>query len=277
MVPAISGLTLMPDTSHPPSSALSGIADDEISAHFGLLPESYFAQADATEVTLHIRMVNQLLQSINQADSLGTLRPIIEWQDAPSGRHTAVHVVTWDRAGLFHKLAGGCSVAGLNILAARITTRADHIAIDTFHVVEPGRGAVSSEQAKQVFSRAVEDALVGHIDLLPAIVARTQNHPPLEQSGTVQPAVDIYREIVSPRLIVEIRTNDRIGLLFHVGRVFSEQGFNCSAARVATERSHAVGSFHLEPEDSHAGDDARLLTLRAALLGAIDERPEARD
>lgn len=266
----------MPDTSHPTHSALPGIADDEISAHFGLLPESYFAQVDAAEVTLHIQMVNQLLQSINRAESLGTLRPIIEWQDAPSGRHTAVHVVTWDRAGLFHKLAGGCSVAGLNILAARITTRADHIAIDTFHVVEPGRGAVRTEQAKQVFTRAVEDSLVGHVDLLPAINARTQGLSPLDSPGTVQSTVDIYREIVSQRVIVEVRTNDRIGLLFHVGRVFSEQGFNCSAARVATERSHAVGSFHLEPEDPLTSDDTRLLELRTALFGAIDAPAGAR-
>lgn len=256
--------------SHATASTLPGIADDEISAHFGLLPESYFVQADTAEVTLHIRMVNRLLQSINAADSLGSLRPMIEWRDAPDGEHTAVHVVTWDRAGLFHKLAGGCSVAGLNILSARITTRSDHIAIDTFHVIEPGHGAVRSEKTKALFARTVEDALMGPTDLLPAILARTKKRA-THQGSAAQTTVEIYREILSPRLIVEIQAADRLGLLYRVGRVFAEQGFNLSSARVATERGHAVDNFHIEPEDPLSLDDARLATLRHALLGTLNE------
>ncbi len=263
--------TSMPNYSPAIRSPLHGIADDEISAHFGLLPESYFVQADAAEVTLHIQMVNRLLQAINSAESLGALRPVIEWQDSPDGGHTAVHVVTWDRAGLFHKLAGACSVAGLNILAARITTRSDHIAIDTFHVAEPGQGAVRSEPAKALFTRTVEDALLGHVDLLSTILAQAKSHPPARPATPTQPVVDIYREILSPRLIVEIQAPDRIGLLYRVGRVFAEQGFDLSSARVATERGHAVDSFHIESEDPLSLDDARLATLRRSLLSTLTE------
>ncbi|MBI3884253.1 MAG: hypothetical protein HY302_00760 [Opitutae bacterium] len=227
-----------PPTCHP---ALPGIGDDEINAHFGLLPDSYFAQAGAAEVTLHLRMVNRLLQSINAADSLGSLRPVIEWHDAPGGEFTAVHVVTWDRAGLFYKLAGSCSVAGLNILAARITTRSDHIAIDTFSVAEPGGGAVRDERAKARFVRSVEDALVNHADLLPAILAQQQAQPAPAPPAASPPTVEL----------------------------FADHGFNLSSARVTTERGQAVDTFHLEPEDPAALDDARLATLRTAVLGAI--------
>ena len=58
------------------------------------------------------------------------------------------NVVTWDRAGLFYKLAGAFSVAGLSILGAKVISRTDHIAIDTFYVVEPGRGPVQSASAQ---------------------------------------------------------------------------------------------------------------------------------
>ena len=261
----------MTDSHQPKRTSLPGIADEEIDAHFGLLPENYFAQADAAEVTLHIGMVNQLLQSINRADSLGSLRPIIEWHDAPGGEFTAVHVVTWDRAGLFHKLAGACSVAGLNILAARITTRADHIAIDTFHVAEPSGGAVRREKAKLLFGQTVEAALTSQVDLLPAILAQAQSHPVARIETLAQPGVAIYREIFSARLIVEIQAADRIGLLYRVGQIFAQRGFNLSAAHVATERGQAVDRFHLEPGNPQACDDGQLAALRDALLNTITE------
>ena len=51
------------------------------------------------------------MQSISTADSLNPLRPVIEWKDDINRSYTTVHVVTWDRAGLFYKLAGAFSVA----------------------------------------------------------------------------------------------------------------------------------------------------------------------
>src|SRR4029077_17711196 len=154
------------------TQTIPGISSDEISAHFNLLPERYFVQTDAGEITLHIQMVNRLLHSISAADSLGSLRPIIGWKDDLNRSYTTVHVVTWDRAGLFYKLAGAFSVAGLSILSAKITTRSDHIAIDTFHVVEPGRGVVQNQAAMETFARTVDDALVSEKDLLPDISAQ---------------------------------------------------------------------------------------------------------
>src|SRR5690606_23484289 len=97
------------------SQKIPGISPDEITAHFNLLPDRYFMHTSSKEISLHISMVNQLLRSINAADSVGSLRPVIEWKDDLNRSLTVVHVVTWDRAGLFYKLAGALSVAGLSI------------------------------------------------------------------------------------------------------------------------------------------------------------------
>ncbi len=154
---------------------MPGISEDEVAAHFNLLPDRYFINTDTPEVALHIQMVNRLLKSINAADSVGTLTPIIDWHDDLNRSYTVVNVVTWDRAGLFYKLAGAFSVAGLNILGAKIISRADHIAIDTFYVVDPARGGiVQNPKAQETFARTVEDALVHHRDLYPDIVAQAK-------------------------------------------------------------------------------------------------------
>src|SRR2546423_12648897 len=97
---------------------------------------------------------SKLLPSITTADSVGSLRPIIEWKDDLNRSLTVVNVVTWDRAGLFYKLAGAFSVAGLSILGAKGISRTDHISIDTLYVVEPGRGPGPNAGAQEKVARA---------------------------------------------------------------------------------------------------------------------------
>ena len=241
-----------------------GVSADEITAHFNQLPERYFTQTEESDVALHIGIVNQLLHNISNAESLGTLRPVIEWQDNPANKCSVVHIVTWDRAGLFFTLAGGLSVAGLNILSARISTRNDHIAIDRFEVAGPDRKPVHDTHAKDLFARTVEEALMGGRDLADAILAQASRFT--ADAPAMSASIEAYLEISSPRAIIEIQAADRFGLLYRVGRLIAEHGFNLSAARVDTERGLAIDRFHLESADKHPLDADRLGRLRDSLL-----------
>ena len=257
---------------------IPGISADEITAHFNLLPERYFIQTDAPEITMHIQMVNRLLHSISAAESLGSLKPVIEWKDDLNRSYTTVHIVTWDRAGLFYKLAGAFSVAGLSILSARITTRADHIAIDTFHIVEPGRGLVQNQKAMDTFARTVEDALVSNKDLLPEITAQAKRYAAAtrytaegrELPASFPPTVEVYHELSLNRIIVEIQAHDQIGLLYRLVKTISDHGYDTTFARINTERSVAIDTFYIEPNKPEATPDAaKLHALRDALRVVI--------
>jgi len=267
------------------AQTIPGISPDEITAHFNLLPERYFIQTDAPEITLHIQMVNRLLHSISAADSLGSLKPVIEWKDDINRSYTTVHVVTWDRAGLFYKLAGAFSVAGLSILSAKITTRTDHIAIDTFHVVEPGRGVVQNQKAMETFARTVEEALVGNKDLLPDITAQAKKYADATRytaaatphlPASFPPTVEVYHELSLNRIIVEIQAHDQIGLLYRLVKSISDHGYDTTFARINTERGVAIDTFYIEPnKPDDTEDSARLHTLRDTLRAIITPPPVA--
>jgi [protein-PII] uridylyltransferase len=267
------------------SQHIPGISPDEITAHFNLLPERYFIQTESPEITLHIQMVNRLLHSISSADSLGSLRPVIEWKDDINRSYTTVHVVTWDRAGLFYKLAGAFSVAGLSILSARITTRSDHIAIDTFHVVVPGRGVVQNQAAMDTFARTVEDGLVTNKDLLPDITAQAKKYAAATRytatnqdlPATFPPTVDVYHELSLNRIIVEVQAHDQIGLLYRLVKTISDHGYDTTFARINTERSIAIDTFYIEPSKPEPTvDTVRLHHLKETLRALITQgAPEA--
>lgn len=256
---------------------IEGISADEIIAHFGLLPERYFIHADVDEIELHIKMVHRLLKTIASTDSIGSLRPVIEWKDDLNRSLTVVNVVTWDRAGLFYKLAGAFNVAGLSILGSKVISRSDHIAIDTFYVVEPGRGVVQSTTAQETFEHTVEAALVKNKDLYPEIVAQARKHVSryaLRQNDgphtSFPPLVEVYHELSMQRTIVEIQARDQIGLLYRVAKAISEHGFDITFARIGTERGIAIDTFYIENSDSSRSiTPEQLETLRDALTAII--------
>ncbi len=263
------------------SKTIPGISTDEITAHFNLLPERYFIHTDPAEISLHIGMVNRLLKSINQADSVGTLRPVIEWKDDLNRSLTVVNVVTWDRAGLFYKLAGAFSVAGLSILGAKVISRSDHIAIDTFYVVEPGRGVVQNIKSQETFARTVEEALVTNKDLYPDIVAQARKLAPPRYAqptaggemmhASFPPTVEVYHELSMQRTIVEVQARDEIGLLFRLSKTISDHGFDITFARIGTERGIAIDTFYIENSGPETAEDTtRLHTLRDALSAIIN-------
>ena len=262
---------------------IPGISDDEIAAHFSLLPDRYFIHTDGSEIALHIQMVNQLFSSIAAADSVGSLRPVIDWKDDLNRSLTVVNIVTWDRAGLFYKLAGALSVAGLSILGAKVISRTDHIAIDTFSVVEPGRGVVQSAAAQEIFAKTIEAALVGNKDLYPDIVAQAKkiaatrylsapNGEALHSS--FPPTVEVYHELSMQRTIVEIQARDQIGLLYRLAKIISDHGFDITFARIGTERGVAIDTFYIESANHEPVDNPdRLHALRDALAEIIALAP----
>jgi [protein-PII] uridylyltransferase len=264
---------------------MPGISEDEIAAHFSLLPDRYFVHTDPAEVSLHIQMVNRLLTSISAADSVGSLRPVIEWRDDLNRSLTVVNIVTWDRAGLFYKLAGAFSVAGLNILGAKVISRTDHIAIDTFYVVEPGRGVVQSAAAQETFAKTIEAALVANKDLFPEISAQAKKlaatrylSPTAGEAlhSSFPPTVDVYHELSMQRTIVEVQARDQLGLLYRLAKTISDCGYDITFARIGTERGVAIDTFYIESAAHEPSEGIEALkALRDSLAEVITPPPQA--
>lgn len=263
---------------------LPDISAEEIEAHYNLLPERYFIYSSVDEIVLHIKMVHDLLRSIAASPNVGTLVPVIEWDDDISLGMTVVHVVTWDRAGLFYRLAGAFSVAGLSIVSSKALSRSDHITIDTFYVCDASGGVVRNKKTRDIFHAHLEDSLLRNKDLMPEIEAQGRRHTKPAYLNKqerlrvpIPPSVDVYHELSLKRTIIEVQANDTIGLLYKLAKAIHDHGFDITFARISTERHVAVDTFYIEPMSNRkGGEDANgLLALRDALNRIIVPQLEA--
>jgi len=87
------------------------------------------------------------------------LAPVVNWHNLPDRACNEVKVCTWDRAGLFRKIAGSLSAAGLNILSAQIFTRSDGIVLDTFYVTDARTGSLAGADQRDGFEKVIHKSL----------------------------------------------------------------------------------------------------------------------
>jgi [protein-PII] uridylyltransferase len=254
------------------------LSSEEVEAHFNLLPDRYFSYHNEKEILLHLQMIHKLLENISAADSLGSLVPVVEWENDVHLGLTVVHVVTWDRAGLFYKLAGALTLAGLSIVSSKALSRSDHITIDTFYVSEPGGGTVEDSKALPTFQQHLEDSLIRGKNLLPDITALADRfrQPTYVRTNVTLPTpipvrVDVYHELSLKRTIIEVEANDELGLLYKLARTISKHGYDITFARISTEKRVAVDTFYIEPSQPDKDEDKSqdLVELKAKLLEVV--------
>ncbi len=227
------------------------ISDEELDAHFFALPTPYFQIHTAKEILddleLTHRFMHRLVLENNRA-----LSPVTAWLDEPNRGYNLVKICTWDRAGLFGKIAGSLSAAGLNILSAQIFTRADGIALDTFFVNDAPTGNLAAREQHDQFAGLLEKVLNGEDVDLPALIARQiTNRPVYSAYAGERMATEIYfdNDASELRTLIEIETEDQLGLLYAISQTFAELAVDIAGARIVTERGAAIDSFYVRELD----------------------------
>jgi len=227
------------------------LSEEELQAHFAALPARYFQIHTAAEILDDLALTHRFL-SRQVLEEGKAWSPLTAWQDEPNRGYNLVKVCTWDRAGLFSKIAGSFSATGLNILGAQIFTRADGVALDTFFVNDAATGNLATREQHDKFDRLLDRVLTGEEVDLPALIRHQIVARPKYQAYTgerIPTQIRLDNEASETRTLIEIETEDRLGLLYTISQTLAELALDISAARIVTERGAAIDSFYVRELD----------------------------
>ena len=227
------------------------LSEEELQAHFSTLPARYFQIHTAKEVLDDLILAHRFMR-LQISDEGSALAPVVNWHNEPDRAYNAVKVCTWDRAGLFSKIAGSLSAAGLNILSAQIFTRSDGIVVDTFFINDAKSGALAGPEQRDKFEKVLSKALTEEeVDFHP-LIAKQKITRPVYQAYTgerIATRVHFDNEASETRTLMEIETEDRIGLLYVISQTLSELDLDISSAKICTEKGAAIDSFYVREFD----------------------------
>jgi [protein-PII] uridylyltransferase len=248
---------------------------EEIYSHFELMAASYYINTSADEVSRHLLLIHQfLMRQLDVDEPEDALVPVVEWQALPTQGHSQVSICTWDRLGLFSKICGSLAFAEINILSAHIYTRSDHVVLDIFEVCDRQFAAVSDpkmiQTAETMLQRTLTNTEVIDFHQLLARMRAKRGAVPRIREVSIPTIIEFDNDISKTRTIIEIQTEDRLGLLYTITQTMSDLGLDISFAKIATEKGAAIDSFYVQDQlGNKIADPARLHTIQDRLESAI--------
>ncbi len=136
--------------------------------------------------------------------------------------------------------------------------------LDTFFVADAITGNLAGPDQRDRFESVLLKALTGEEVDFPALIGRQKITRPLYQAYTgehIPTQIRLDNDASETRTLIEIETEDRIGLLYTISQTLTELALDISAAKICTERGAAIDSFYvrelsggkvLEPERHRA-------------------------
>jgi [protein-PII] uridylyltransferase len=164
-------------------------------------------------------------------------------------------VVAPDRPGLFATVAGVLALRGIDVHDADIYTRSDNVAIEIFRV-RGAHGAVPEDRWQQV-RLDITGALEGRIDLDDALGRKAAQTRRRRSGGRPRAALQVVvdNNASETHTVVEVHTEDRLGLLRLITKALVDAGCDLSFAKIATFGVDVVDVFYVHDLEGHRVTD----------------------
>jgi [protein-PII] uridylyltransferase len=240
---------------------------EKIRRFLDAMPERYFRTTPEEQLPSHFELLAQFKDQV----FLSSVRHF------PEREYSEVVICSKDRAGLFGCITGVFAALGLDILSARITTRKDGLILDVFRISHTGRAEVVMDPQKWArFRTILEQVLTGSTDV--ARLVEESKRPSLfrRRHPKVPTVVQIDNDVSDDFTVIEVYTQDRIGVLFTITYGIHRLGISIHLAKISTNVDQVADIFYVTDEQGRKiQDQERLEIVRQRLYQSLvseDER-----
>jgi [protein-PII] uridylyltransferase len=225
------------------------------------MPAKYLIATPPEEIAKHIRLTQPTLP--------GPL--VLDTVQNPSVGFTHVTVCVEGRRGVFAMIAGALSRNRLNILGAQIYTSRQGLAVDTLQVETTDSTPVTDERVWARVKTDLLEALAGERNFDEVLSQRRYSvHDRKFQAFAQPPQVTIDNVVSDSHTVIEVQTQDRLGLLYKLTRLLFEQGLDIALAKISTEANRAIDVFYVtDAAGKKIVVEGLVDRLRQALLDAL--------
>jgi [protein-PII] uridylyltransferase len=222
---------------------------------------AYWLRTDLDVIAEHARLIR---------DAEAQDRPIMTRIATDAFRGiTEITFLAPNHPRLLAMVAGACTGAGANIVAAQISTTRDGMALDTIQLEREFDHAEDEERRAKRIALTIERLLKGDVRLAEVVMAKRKPKSRLS-AFTVEPQVVIDNTLSDALTVIEINGLDRPGLLYDVTREISDLNLDIASAHIATFGEKAVDVFYVtDLTGKKITSKSRESAIRERLLKAL--------
>ena len=200
------------------------------------MPDRYFLSTSEAEIPQHFSLMEKYRGK-------GAVSYV---EHFPERNCSSVAICTQDRPGLFASITGVLTSLSLNILNARIFTASDGRILDVFRISHSGRPELVMAESKWAkFETVLDDVLEGKADVVRMVELAKPSLYLLKRAPKVSTVINIDNEASDDFSIVEIFTDDRMGVLFNITHSLHLLGLSIHVAKISTNVDQVADVFYV--------------------------------
>ncbi|MEN6626312.1 MAG: [protein-PII] uridylyltransferase [Candidatus Sumerlaeia bacterium] len=204
-----------------------------------------------------------------------TLEPenVIAWHLVPDGGRglSELTVCAYDAPGLFHNICGALAAKGLNIWSAQIFSTTGGEALNQFQVTDMENRALPAGFRLERLRKDLNQVLLGEKTIEELIEKHKTRARNIVRANRPTPSMVLFdNDSSKSTTIIEIRTADRIGLLYLITGALLKCRLDVQRAIIATEAYGVVDVFYVtDLEYNKIYNQKTQRQIESAILEAI--------
>ena len=210
----------------------------EVVAFLEGFPRRYLKTHTPAEILVHFGLAQQLAQ-----------HPVQLSLSHHHG-HYQLLVLTFDHPFLFAAITGTLAALGMNIVKAEAFSNRQGTVLDTFQFMDLHRTLELNSEESERLLKALENAVLGKVDVAELIAGRLDRPPPGRTRYRVETRIRFDNPASAHSTLLEVVTRDRPGLLYLMSNVLSAHGCNIEVVLADTQGPKVIDVFYVTREGS---------------------------
>ena len=189
---------------------------------------------------------------------------------------TELLVIAPDHHGLFSLISGLVSASGYDVVNAKIITRSDGYALDTFFIQNKNRQPIIEEHSKKKLLKIISQGLEGNFNVEKALNKRWEEIPARFRAIKAPTRVIIDNNMSDEYSILEIKCKNAPGVLYRITKVITSLGLQINTANVSTYGDRVVDIFYIKDAFGLKIDNNKSMDkVKMSILKTLEETDPA--
>ena len=185
---------------------------------------------------------------------------------------TELLVITPDHHGLFSQISGLVASSGYDIVSAKIITRSDGYALDTFFLQNKERKPISDINLRKKLIETITKGLEGNFNIEKALNIKWKEIPARFRAVKAPIRVIIDNKTSDQYTILDIKCKNAPGVLYKITKIITTLGLQINTANVSTYGDRVVDIFYLKNAfGSKVDDNTTIEKVKNSILEELKE------
>ena len=182
---------------------------------------------------------------------------------------TELIVIAPDHHGLFSLISGLVAASGYDIVSAKIITRSDGYALDTFFIQNKEKKPILEDYLRKKLVKNISLGLEGNFDIEKALNIKWEEIPARFRAVKAPTRILIDNKTSENFTILDIKCKNAPGVLYKITKTLTSLGIQINTANVSTYGDRVVDIFYIKNAFGSKVDDERTIEKIKNLISKI--------